>query len=440
MKKATAVVLVIGLLMTFCVTPTLSAVDPETFSSAPDDLPTEVIGDADRDGELTILDATRIQRFLAAPFDINVLNYAVCDFDNDKDITIMDATAIQRELADIPVSGNLDYRPAKHPHLYVASAKSCASPLDETADATLYTSRDQLDPALVGHQTLLNDYDEAFFAHDAILAVHTCLPSGSDIPQFDRLVIENNKLTIKMLKYEPEIGTANIRNVFFCIEVKKSFFEGTDGVQMFYQSVAPRFSIDNNNVDLNNAYPIPADYAAQGFTKVAFEEGYRNFTLLANENYPGYCYKLVEARGDSYEEPRGIAGIFNNPYDMELMIRDPHIKNGADPKYWGSFSYEIDRRYEYDLKFFKNHALVAITQYCNNSPSAINVRGLYKKDGVLYIVADKTEGNQCAVCDALTLVVVKRSDLDDVSAVNVGRITDGDAVDVATASVGRARE
>ena len=119
---------------------------------------------------------------------------------------------------------------------------------------------------------------------------------------------------------------------------------------------------------------------------------------------------------------------------------DKPIKNGADPKYWGSFSYEIDRRYEYDLKFFKNHALVAITQYCNNSPSAINVRGLYKKDGVLYIVADKTEGNQCAVCDALTLVVVKRSDLDDVSAVNVGRITDGDAVDVATASVGRARK
>ena len=68
------------------------------------------VGDADLDGDVTILDATRIQRFLA---NMDVLEkignnqFGQCgspfaDTDGDDRITILDATAIQRMLAELP--------------------------------------------------------------------------------------------------------------------------------------------------------------------------------------------------------------------------------------------------------------------------------------------------------------------------------------------------
>ena len=53
-------------------------------------------GDADGDGEVTILDVTAIQRWLAGlPTDFNG---AAADVDGDGDVTILDATYIQRWL------------------------------------------------------------------------------------------------------------------------------------------------------------------------------------------------------------------------------------------------------------------------------------------------------------------------------------------------------
>ena len=59
------------------------------------------IGDADSDGDVTILDATRIQRWLAelaSDEEIHLLN---ADADRDGDVTILDATRIQRWLAEL---------------------------------------------------------------------------------------------------------------------------------------------------------------------------------------------------------------------------------------------------------------------------------------------------------------------------------------------------
>ena len=60
-----------------------------------------ILGDADGDGEVTILDATVIQRHLAdipIPFEFNE---AVADVDGENGVTIIDATTIQRWLADL---------------------------------------------------------------------------------------------------------------------------------------------------------------------------------------------------------------------------------------------------------------------------------------------------------------------------------------------------
>lgn len=60
-----------------------------------------LIGDADDDGEVTILDATFIQRYeagIALPSPINTKN---ADADKDEEVTIIDATLVQRRLAGI---------------------------------------------------------------------------------------------------------------------------------------------------------------------------------------------------------------------------------------------------------------------------------------------------------------------------------------------------
>lgn len=55
-------------------------------------------GDVDSDYELTILDATHIQRHLAGLYKVSVFSG---DYDSDGEVTILDATHIQRKLAGL---------------------------------------------------------------------------------------------------------------------------------------------------------------------------------------------------------------------------------------------------------------------------------------------------------------------------------------------------
>ena len=59
------------------------------------------LGDVDGDGEVMILDATHIQRYLAGIIDFDHVQEAVADYDRDGEITILDCTRIQRMLAGI---------------------------------------------------------------------------------------------------------------------------------------------------------------------------------------------------------------------------------------------------------------------------------------------------------------------------------------------------
>ena len=65
-----------------------------------DDIAELWLGDADTDGEVTILDATCVQRYLAG-LDINSFRMLTADADRDGEVTILDATEIQRYLAGL---------------------------------------------------------------------------------------------------------------------------------------------------------------------------------------------------------------------------------------------------------------------------------------------------------------------------------------------------
>lgn len=60
-----------------------------------------LLGDADLDNEITITDATTIQRYDVKMTDLNYIASALADVDNDGQVTIIDATWIRRYLVDL---------------------------------------------------------------------------------------------------------------------------------------------------------------------------------------------------------------------------------------------------------------------------------------------------------------------------------------------------
>ena len=99
MKKALAVILVLGLLFTACAVPA-AAVNTGQPSPVGVD-PTDVPGDADGDGERTILDATRIQRFIADIEPLTTAQLSPADVNRDGTVSVSDVTYLQKYLAGI---------------------------------------------------------------------------------------------------------------------------------------------------------------------------------------------------------------------------------------------------------------------------------------------------------------------------------------------------
>ena len=65
-----------------------------------------LLGDADDDGSITVLDATVIRRVLAE-MPVDSYYEPAADADNDGVVTILDATTIQRFLAELPVDAKI---------------------------------------------------------------------------------------------------------------------------------------------------------------------------------------------------------------------------------------------------------------------------------------------------------------------------------------------
>ena len=80
--------------------------DSGVYESPYEDEPAVILGDVDGDGEVTIIDATAIQRHLAS-LPVTAFNQTSADADGDGEVTILDATAIQRHLADLPANENI---------------------------------------------------------------------------------------------------------------------------------------------------------------------------------------------------------------------------------------------------------------------------------------------------------------------------------------------
>ena len=84
----------------------MSAVIDLSKTTIDPDLQNCVLGDVDGDGEVTIIDATAIQRHLAS-IPTFAYNEATADTDGAGEVTIIDATYIQRWLASLPSNDSI---------------------------------------------------------------------------------------------------------------------------------------------------------------------------------------------------------------------------------------------------------------------------------------------------------------------------------------------
>ena len=75
--------------------------EPSVPTEPSEPVPVTLLGDVDGDGEVTIFDATAIQRHLAN-LPTTAFNEAAANVDGDGEVSIFDATAIQRFLAGLP--------------------------------------------------------------------------------------------------------------------------------------------------------------------------------------------------------------------------------------------------------------------------------------------------------------------------------------------------
>ena len=99
-KKTLCLLLTLIMMLTVSV---LSARAENEPSGTVDEVyPDLLAGDADRDGEITILDATRIQSFVAELCDMDELTRKVAKNEfSAEELTILDATNIQRSIAEL---------------------------------------------------------------------------------------------------------------------------------------------------------------------------------------------------------------------------------------------------------------------------------------------------------------------------------------------------
>ena len=82
-----------------------SSKDDPTIPTEPETQPTQpvegVMGDADLDGEVSVIDATQIQLYLASIITPTTQQRALSDVDCDGHLSIMDSTKILLQLAGI---------------------------------------------------------------------------------------------------------------------------------------------------------------------------------------------------------------------------------------------------------------------------------------------------------------------------------------------------
>lgn len=119
-----------------------------------------LLGDADGDGMIMIVDCTLIQRDIAGLAKIKAVNRSASDVDSDGEICILDATAIQRYLAEMkekyPIGEYISDSGSTPPHFPTVSVNGKTITVDNvTFDTTHIPDRTTISDSKTNSKTLI---------------------------------------------------------------------------------------------------------------------------------------------------------------------------------------------------------------------------------------------------------------------------------------------
>jgi len=121
---------------------------------------TVLLGDADGDGAIMIVDCTLIQRDIVGLDEIKAENRSAADVDSDGEICILDATAIQRYLAEMeenyPIGEYISETSSTPSHLPTVSVNGKTITVDDVAfDTALIPDRITISDSKTNSKTLI---------------------------------------------------------------------------------------------------------------------------------------------------------------------------------------------------------------------------------------------------------------------------------------------
>lgn len=308
-----------------------------------------LIGDADRDGKLTIIDATHIQKRLAGleeyPFYDALPGVAqtkfgadirfVSDIDRDSVRSVLDATTIQKRLANDAYDQQLDFKP-------LANVTSSTSS-DLVEDARLIRSCEQLCEnektlSLFGEdfaQGIFSQCNEAFFENNVLL-MYTGVESSAgyrrenfkvykdkffDInfeqdmiyPSGGSLAVMTNRLILLTMKREDVPACAGVHSIvnakspsaYLSVPLFESFH--TNAVAVDGPSISRKESYNGNETEMITDFEDTEQYGVMAL--LSTREQYEKFMY----EYGGHQYADLHPE-DPADYGRGLEDIYDEEF------------------------------------------------------------------------------------------------------------------------------
>lgn len=339
-----------------------------------------VIGDADIDGSVTIMDATRIQRCIAELDENPWENFSVSDndyirgaaiagatdYDRDGSTTVMDATRIQRGIADLP--NNLTARIVLSRKAEDHGTEPIAQMLYSHSAANKYV-KSYTGESL--HSALLPDED---FSIIMIAGVYLKLNDTADKLTIESAQIDSNgvlNLNFKSRRAEKPNGEASPRLVL--VSLPNTFVDDIKDIKVNLTVEGWTNPDDPNKLLASVVYysepaanrPSAAEATAQGYRMI---DSQRNFSYSFKETYgasPAFDQIIANSKYRDDYGKNGFLGIIKTPAQFKYLFPNMNAEG-------------------YDEAFFKNTALVVLMHQGENFDDSIELSHLAVKDGTLY--------------------------------------------------------
>ncbi len=325
----------------------------------------QLIGDADSDNEVTILDATRIQRYVAEldddPFTQTLKKdyyfgyplYKCTDYDRDGDFTIMDATKVQRHIADLP--SILDYK--------VKWNESEYTPDDlKYREKYIVTDRSQLHEEYPDEKRMLDTYDDSFFTDQMLVGVNILGHMEQYMTTVTGVSIDSDGVLNVDFRSERKIEAITITcHQTACIELSKAFLDDIKDIKINIE-VIKNETVYTVIPSVAEQMALPDDLTAKGYTKLTAT----GIPMSAPSPYS------LDLSGSPLKD-------FGYEKDYVALIRT----RSEFERFFPGF----DTDGAYDDTFFKDNAIIAVIGMSLGMEGKPEIGIAATKDNTLYIEA-----------------------------------------------------